>query len=163
MKVDTAYTTHLPVLMKVMDITNGPVLELGIGFYSTPVMHWKCYSAKRKMVSYESSEGWVKYFRHYCSDIHEINHIDDWTKLDVAGMWDVVFIDQDPAEARGLTAKMVAQNAKYVVLHDSDPKRDVYYKYSEVYPLYKYRFDFTEVRPHTTLLSNFVDLKDFTI
>ena len=48
--------SHLPVLIKMVLMTDGPILELGTGFFSTPVLHWLCAEKKRKLVSYDSSE-----------------------------------------------------------------------------------------------------------
>jgi len=58
--------------------------------------------------------------------------------------------------------KRVANNADYVVVHDTDEKNDWYYKYSEYFPLFKYRWD-SKIYPRTTVLSNFKDLKNLDL
>ena len=163
MRISKTYGTHLPVLIKLLGITDGPILELGIGLYSTTYLHWTCFSKKRKIVSYENQAGWIYYFEKYRSDFHQINFIENWDELEVKDFWDIILIDHGPDIRRGIDAGRFANNAKYIILHDSEPKNDYRYRYSEIYPLFKYRFDFNEVIPHTTVLSNFVDLTNFKI
>lgn len=161
--ISIRYGSHLPVLTKLVQKTKGPILELGIGLYSTPYLHYACLPTKRKLVSYENDEGWIRYFRDCRSDFHEINHIDDWDKLETDSFWDIIFVDHHPGPRRSLEAKRFANQANYIIIHDSEPQNDGNVKYSEIYPLFKYRFDYTTVLPHTTILSNFVNLKNFKI
>lgn len=163
MKISIRYGSHLPVLTKITRETKGPILELGIGLYSTPYLHYACLPTKRKLVSYENDEGWIRYFRDCRSDYHEVNHIDDWDKLEIDGFWDIIFVDHHPGFRRSIEAKKLANQANYIIIHDSEPQNDPNVKYSEIYPLFKYRFDYTACLPHTTILSNFVNLKNFKI
>lgn len=157
------YGSHLPVLTKVVNITKGPILELGIGLYSTPYLHYTCLPVARKLVSFESEAGWIRYFRDCRTNFHEVNLVEDWDKLEISGPWDVAFIDHAPDARRHIEAKRLVNRAKYIILHDSDPENDTLYKYSEIYSLFKYRFDYIECKPNTTILSNFIDLKDFKL
>ena len=163
MKVSIKYGSHLPVLMKIVQITNGPILELGIGLYSTPFLHYSCLSNQRKLVSFETDHGWARYFRDCKSDFHEVHTIDDWDTLDTSGSWDIVFIDHAPDSHRHIEAKRLAKSARYIILHDSDPENDTLYQYSTIYPLFKYRFDYTACKPYTTVVSNFIDLENFSV
>lgn len=161
--LDVNWGTHLPVLTKLMSITDGPVLEMGTGLYSTPFLHWACFPTKRKLVSYEGSERFFQRLVNCQNDYHDTILVPDWDKIDIERLWDVVLIDHEPTSRRRVDAKRVANYAKYVVLHDSDPRNEKHYHYSEVYPLYKYRFDYTDAVPNTTVLSNFMDLSNFKI
>ena len=163
MKISIQYGSHLPILTKIVGMTDGPILELGIGLYSTPYLHYACLPTKRKLVSYDSSEGWVRYFRDCRTDFHEVNFIDDWDKLPINNFYDVVFVDHAPDPRRSIEAGKMANFAKYVILHDSQPENDKAYNYPDIYPLFKYRYDYTAVIPHTTVLSNFIDLSNFKI
>ena len=165
MRINITWGSHLPILNKVLNETTGSVLELGTGLYSTPIMHWVCFPHKRKLVSYESNPTYAKMLNAYKDTFHEIHNIDekDWDNIDIEKEWDVAFIDHAPDVRRGIEAKRLANFAKYVVIHDSDTHNDPYYKYDEVYPLYKYRFDYRETVPNTTILSNFIDLTNFEL
>lgn len=150
--------SHIPVIIKILGITDGPVLELGTGFNSTPVFHWLCNETKRKLVSYESNPKYWEVARNYIADFHEVHLIDDWDNLDVSQYWDVVFIDHAPGPRRVTEMVRLANNANYVIVHDSEPRSDWHYHYSGGFPNYKYRWDYTIAYPHTSVLSNVKDL-----
>ena len=163
MRISKAWSTHLPVLIKVMKETNGDVLELGTGLYSTPYLHWECYLTKRKIVSYDNNPNISKYMIQYRDSFHEVHEIEDWDKIEIEKHWDVVLVDHAPGVRRSMEVRRLANFAKYLVLHDSEPRNDPHYKYNEIYSLFKYRFDFKDAVPNTTILSNFVDLTNFQI
>ena len=74
--------------------------------------------------------------------------------------WDVVLIDQTPDLSRKETAKKLANKANYIIVHDSNPEHERIYRYSEIYPLFKYKRVWDKDDRHATVLSNFVDLED---
>ena len=65
MRINITWGSHLPILIKLVGETTGDILELGIGLYSTPFLHWSCFPNKRKLVSYESAEGYIKLLKPY--------------------------------------------------------------------------------------------------
>uniref|UniRef100_A0A6H1ZSI1 Methyltransferase n=1 Tax=viral metagenome TaxID=1070528 RepID=A0A6H1ZSI1_9ZZZZ len=155
--------SHLPVLIKLVLMTEGPILELGTGFFSTPVLHWLCAEKKRTLVSYESSAKYIEVAKNYLADFHEIHLVEDWAKIDISQHWNIVLIDHGPGPQRKVEFARVANNADYVVVHDSEPNNDKYYKYSEVAPLYKYRYDYDKLYPNTSVFSNFKNLSNLDI
>jgi hypothetical protein len=166
MNVSIRYSSHLPVLMEVMKRTTGDVLELGPGVFSTPILHWICQVRKRNLLTVESDPKWA-YFcrRHYKTHYHKHLQVDNWdlAKDAINKQWDVVLVDHSPSERRVEEIKILANLAKYIVIHDSNEEKDKEYHYSTIYPLFKYRYNFLEVEPNTTVLSNFVNLDDFSI
>ena len=48
--------THLPLLTRAFDESEGPVLEMGTGYFSTLYLDWLCSAFGRKLVSYESGD-----------------------------------------------------------------------------------------------------------
>jgi hypothetical protein len=160
--------SHLPILMKIMAITDGPVLELGMGLFSTPFLHWACYDAQRKLVSCENKKGFIDMFvfndpREVGNNYkyHEVIFVEnsDWDKVDLSEHWSVVLIDHNPGPRRREEMKRLANNADYIVVHDTDEKNNWYYKYAEYFPLFKYQYN-TSIYPRTTVLSNFKDLSN---
>jgi hypothetical protein len=149
--------------MNLVNRTEGDILELGSGIFSTPYLHWACYANKRKLVTYDNSPEYIGLMQQYANDYHQVISLDDFADADIEKFWSIAFVDHDPAFRRGVEAGRLANYAQFVVLHDSDPRNDASYNYPEIYPLYKYRWDFTEVRPNTTILSNFVNLEDFKL
>ena len=158
-----AWGSHLPVLIKLVGITDGAILELGGGLYSTPYLHWACFPTKRKIVSYDSDPKYFGLMAQYKEVFHEVNLVTNWDEIDLNYPWDIAFIDH-VTERRGIDAARLANLVKYVVIHDSDPtKVNRIYGYDKIYPLFKYRFDYKETSPNTTVLSNFIDLSNFKI
>ena len=165
MKVSGKYGTHLAALIKAMEKSDGDVLEMGMGLFSTPYLHCKCMLTNRKLVSYENYKSYAKFFIHYGYENanHEINIIEDYEKAPIEKPWDVVLIDQTPDSSRSISARRLANLAKYIVIHDSNdhPRNERIYHYSTIYPLFKYKTIWDKDANHATVLSNFVDLTDF--
>ena len=152
------WSTHMPMLIKTIQLTHGPVLELGAGVFSTPLIHWLCAESRRYVVTYESDPQFFGFSRQFRSKSHKIKFIEDWTELNEPRMWSVVFIDH-VTEHRARAALQFKDNAMFVILHDSEPERENTYHYSTVYPHYKYRYDWTFNYIWTTVVSNFDDLQ----
>jgi len=163
MNVSGRYGTHLPCLIKAMEKTTGDVLELGMGVFSTPYLHYQCILSNRHLVSYENCQPWTDFFLKYrypCAN-HEIIVVEKYADAKIDKPWDVVLIDQTPDSSRAEEVKRLANLAKYIVIHDSNEKYDNIYHYSTIYPLFKYRTDWIQDSNHATVLSNLVDLTDF--
>lgn len=156
MKRIQRYGTHIPVLIKIMEKTHGPVLELGSGFSSTPFLYWLCQDQNRLFVSFDNDKDWIQKVG------YPIECITDWDKTKIDDThWSVVLMDHRPAERRIIDIERLKDKADFIILHDSEPELDKFYLYRRVYPLFKYRFDYTKFLPHTTVLSNFFNPKKF--
>ena len=160
-KYEPGWGSHIPVLVKVFEISQGPILELGTGVFSTPILHTLCLSKDRQLVSYENDPYYFERHGDFRTDKHQIILVSNWDDIKIENtFWNVALIDHKPEERRKTEVKRLANNTKYIILHDSESRNEKLYKYSEIYPLFKYRFDYTACYPHTTVLSNFVDLSD---
>jgi len=156
--------SHIPLLIKVLNVSDGPVLELGTGFNSTSVIHWLCNETKRRIESYESSKMFYLAARNYRNDFHGVHYVEElggWDNIDFESEhWGVVFIDHSPGPRRNVEMGRVANNADYVVVHDTEPKSDWHYHYSNHFDKYKYRHDYKKAYPYTSVFSNFKDLSN---
>ncbi len=163
MMVSLNYGSNLPCLIKAMEKTTGDVLELGMGVFSTPFLHYQCILQNRKLVSYENYQEWLNFFLkyHYNCPNHEIHFVEKYADANIDKLWDIVLIDQTPDESRLEEIKRLAYKAKYIIVHDTSPNQDNHYHFSTIYPLFKYKIDWDREKNHCTVLSNFVDLKDF--
>jgi len=161
MKVSARYGTHLPCLIKAMENTSGDVLELGMGVFSTPYLHYKCMLDNRKLVSYENFKNWMKFFikYEYENANHEIHFVEKYSDAPIEKPWDVVLVDQTPDSSRIEEVKRIADLAKYIIIHDSNDSYKTYH-YKEIYPLFKYIKVWDKDSNHATVLSNFVDLNN---
>lgn len=161
MKFNPHYCSHLPVLIKVLQITSGDVLELGTGVYSTPVIHWLCVPHQRHIYSFDNEPSYWNMTEKFRDEYHKIEVVDDWDKIEIERPWNVVLVDHSPGIRRKVEIARLANYAEYMIVHDTDWRSEPAYQYKEIYPLFKYRYDYNFRKPHTSILSNFVDLKDF--
>jgi hypothetical protein len=150
--------SHLPVLIKIVNMTKGPVLELGMGMYSTPFLHWACYP-DRELVSYENSWECYKINKQYNEGKHKVYFIMNWDEAKIETRWEVVLVDHSPSRRRIKDIFRLKDLADYIVVHDTQ-RSFRFCDYNQIYPLFKYRYDFKSVIPYTTVLSNLKDLKD---
>lgn len=160
MNVSINYGTHLGILISAIEKTTGPILELGMGVFSTPYLHYASVLNNRKVVSYENFEAWAKFFMPYKTDTHEIIVIKDWPEAKIEMPWDVALVDHTPGNRRKEEIKRLANYAKYIVVHDSNGRYEKEYGYSEIYPLFKFRRNWENDRNQACVLSNFADPKD---
>lgn len=165
--------SHMPVLAKVMEFTDGAVLELGTGVWSTALLDMMCRETKRKLISYDNDPAWHTPNQKWQSDFHDVRLVEDWTekvdgkevwhsgfeKADIDNtFWSVAFMDHKPAKRRKVDAHRLANKAIFVILHDSEEESDKFFKYSWIYKHFKYQYQYTKCRPNTVVLSNFIDL-----
>jgi hypothetical protein len=142
-----------------MGLTSGPVLEMGVGVCSTIILHYLCMEKGRSLVSYENNEKYTRGLMQFNSGFHEVKIVSDWDEADILKPWSVAFIDHAPVDRRKVDAGRLANYAEYIICHDSERRHEHIYKYSEIYPLFKYRANYKNLMPHTVVLSNFHDLK----
>lgn len=146
--------------MKAVAETEGPILELGCGLYSTNPLHWACWLSKRKLVTYENNPQFYDFLKKYETDFHEVHCITDWDKIDISSPWSVAFVDHEPGLRRGVELARL-QHAEYVVAHDTEGRNDRKYGFSKSTHLFKYQFEYLHAFPHTSVYSNRHDVTDF--
>jgi hypothetical protein len=157
--------SHLPVLIKIVQMTTGPILELGCGIYSTTFLHWICFPTKRRLVTYENNKNYFDFLKSYeDSSFHEVNTIpvNGWDSIDISEPWSIAFIDHSPDKRRGMEAKRL-RHADYVVAHDTNNTHLKKQGYDKALGYFKYKWKFAEVYPNTSLWSNKHDISDFTL
>ena len=147
--------SHLPVLIRLMEMTEGDVLELGTGLYSTPFLHYACLIQGRKLVSYENTPEYFTTYKDYNCPWHQVIFVKDWKDAGIRRKWGLAFIDNAPEESRKDLALKIANWARVIALHDGDPKVDKFTHYSEIIPLFRKNFNYTGQSPNTLVLSNF--------
>lgn len=159
-KADPSWATHIPVLLKALELTDGPVLELGMGMMSTPLLHIMCEAQNRSLISYDNDGRFIEMFSRFVAPWHVISLIEDWSTLNLYQPWTVALVDQKPAVARKDAIKQLT-HVDYVVVHDTQERADEFYGFEEIYPLFKYRYDYTKFSNQTTVLSNKHDVQNF--
>jgi len=158
------FGTHLPLLMKAMSVSNGNVLELGMGLSSTPYLHWMCFDQDRKLVSFENDKAFYEMLRPYNdTKFHKVRYIDDWEKLDIHHQrWSVVLIDTNPKSSRREFATKLKDTADFVILHDTEESHEKFYRYRDpvvgCFKDYKFIYTYKKTSPNTSILSNVFDV-----
>lgn len=151
--------THLPLLVRMFEKTEGDVLEMGTGYFSTLVLRWLCEMSGRTLYSMESKKMWYDRAMKKSKPFHKVIFCENWDKAKIEREWGLVFIDHGPNSRRHIDVARLAKYAQVIVMHDTEPEADRGYKYSKVFPLFKYKFDFKKYKPWTSAVSNFVDVK----
>lgn len=119
MAVATQWQSHLPALLACIAVADGPVLELGVGHFSTPHLHALCGALKRLLVSVESDGEWrAEFITKYGNGF---NHAFRSEVLDTGSVrWGVAFIDHSPGGAnRAAAFKALIDVSEFVVVHDA--------------------------------------------
>jgi hypothetical protein len=145
--------SFLPVLDWVIRRTDGPILELGVGFCSSPYLHWMCYPQKRRLVSYEGHPDFFEFANSWQDTFHEVHCSADWDAADLSQSWSIAFVDHSPGERRAIeTARLT--HADFVVIHDSEGRSEKNYHLSTVEHLFRYRWKWLGAYPQTSVWSN---------
>jgi hypothetical protein len=148
------YTTHMPMLIKCVQATDGGVLELGSGLSSTPLLHWLCQEKARQLWTFEEEEDYYKFARKFQSKNHRIRLI-DFKDFNVKGHWSVALVDQSTKQ-RTPSILYLKDKVDYIVIHDTEGKE--VYGYDEVWKHFKYVYHWKGCTPWTSVVSNFKDL-----
>lgn len=149
--------THNLNLIKAVGATDGDVCEMGVGFSSTPLLHW--ITLGRKFISYESDKDYHHFAKKFISDNHKVRHTKNFNDVEYDRHWSVVFIDHSPKRPRTRGDDAVKfTNVDLMVLHDTEPESVENYGYQQVFDKYKYRYDWKLCKPHCTILSNTIDV-----
>lgn len=151
-----SYATHLPLLTACVAATQGPVLELGCGLYSTPVLHALCLN--RPLTSLEYDAEWLKRFEQFRSARHTVTLTEDFAAAIDANLtprWSVALIDQQPAATRVPSIVRLRRRVDLFVIHDSHHRL---YGYEPTLTQFKYRVEWQRYQPWTTVVSDTMNL-----
>lgn len=146
------WATHIPVLVRCLEYTSGPILEFGIGVFSTPVISSFAW-AGRYARSYEADQGWFNLIRSLgLSDAvnHEIIKVGYYPEVTVHDLrWSVCFIDNSSAD-RAENLRITRPYGDLFIVHDTDQNS---FACKELLGSFKYRWD-SDALPQTTVVSD---------
>ncbi len=153
------YSTHNALLVDTLFKSKGLVIECGGGIFSTPILHWLCKMLDRELITYEQEPNYYAFERQFQSRQHRIRFVDDWDNISIPKHVGMVFIDHHPPERRMIETLRFKDVADYIVIHDTE-RVDRKYNRSEVFEQFKYRYDWKECKPWTSVVSNKKDLSN---
>ncbi len=89
---DPEYGTHIIPLTTAVLNTTGPIIEFGMGEYSTPLLHMISSTQQRLLISADTSKDWINNYSNMGSKYHHIFYCkvydDDWEKNTNEAVWD---------------------------------------------------------------------------
>ncbi len=149
------YATGMPLLAGLVhNIPDGPILEMGCGYYSTYILHEMCRVTKRTLITLDEKKEYLEKFQSVLeNDFHSFHHVEDWASFSLIDelQWGIVLIDHAPGERRKEDIKRLKDKADFIVVHDTETAS---YRYEPILKTFKHRFDWKLVRPWTTVVSN---------
>ena len=147
------------MLIKAVLASEGDVVEVGGGLFSTPLLHWLCHSLNRKLITYENDERFCEFAKEFEDSMHEVIVIKDWDDMDFKTHRGVVLIDHHPEPRRYVDVLNFKDSADYIVMHDTE--RPDKYGYDKVWEHFKYAKHWKDSKPWTSVVSNLKDLSKF--
>ena len=140
---------QIPLVCCVQACTE-PVLELGCGWYSTPLLHALCQG--RRLISVDSDRDWMDQFSCLTSKSHSlICSTPEGDCVLPPAFWGVVLVDNRPHTRRVVDIQKFRRTARWLVCHDTE---DPVYGYGPVLDTFTYRCDFTLFSPWTSVVSD---------
>jgi len=151
------YGTHQRYLIEAVRLTEGPVLELGSGDGSTPILHSLVAASSqipgRLLITVDNNDEWLERYTGMTSERHRFARRDDPAKfLDESSntQMGVVFVDHAPGNTRADAVEKARKVADYVVVHDTE---DNGYEIWDTLQSFKYVRHFRYMRPWTSVVS----------
>ncbi len=117
------WASYMPALLVMLAHTKGPVLEVGVGHYSTPVLHAICQAECRPLVSLEADPEWAKLFGRYSDGENGMHRIvtgeyDEMIPHFAKEKWAIAFLDHSPGPRRARDMMLLADTVDYFIVHD---------------------------------------------
>lgn len=148
-----ASETHLPALVRAVMKLGGPVLELGGGWHSSPILH----ALDIDVLTLEEDAEWVDPLREACGGnfIHAPDYVAAMRSALPVKPWKIIFIDchgQYRLEATRLFSRF-----PLLVVHDTNLNEWIQWEV-DVFPQFVSVKHWTQRHPWTSYLSNILDV-----
>lgn len=144
------YSTHVPALALAVYTYGTRVLEIGCGWYSTPLLH----TMSSEVITLENNPDWAEKFKAIAGD--KLRVVSDIVAAANSGTpcdWDVVFIDCEPVADRAPILEMFLDKHCCIVAHDTEAE-----PYPDLLKKVKFQRHFDFLTPRTSFLSNVLDV-----
>jgi len=126
------YGTHQRLLTRYLMRTTGPILELGCGNYSTPIIHEIAEAQARRVDTFDNNADWISKFVQLTSSLHGFHCVESWDEFCPQHHYGLALIDHAPAARRILEIRRLLDWVGIFVIHDTE---DQHYGYHRVFPL----------------------------
>lgn len=156
------HATHLEALAWAAARTGtGPILELGVGWYSTPVLHGIAQAQDRELISVEANEAyrrwasdrWATLFHRIVAPGPDGLHPEVDLEELIRYRAPLVFVDHGIGWRRQESVKRYRGVASLIVVHDTEPAaRSQYPGLAEELASFPWRREFGRLEPATTVV-----------
>jgi len=157
------YASHIPILAAVASRCAGRILEIGAGWYSTPMLHGIAAARGFEITTVETHQFYYYLLADLISEFHEIVMVSksaDYfiSDSDIFGM---AFIDNDDCPRSDFILKL-KDKCPFIIAHDTQNLAPNY-GFNNLDGVFKYRVDFKfkylqidseSVLPWTTVFSD---------
>lgn len=144
------WSTHIPALALAVSKYGKRVLEIGAGWYSTPLLH----TLSDSVVTLETDQAWAsKFYSISKESLHVVPDMLSAAEMFSVFPWDVVFVDCDPVSQRAGCVKLFLDKPCCVVAHDTEADN-----YRSLLKSVKFLRHFDFIMPRTSHLSNVIDV-----
>ena len=150
------FATHLQVVQACLEHTDGAVLEMGSGWFSTPML--SAYATDRLVRTVEADPHWflrvsqLGVCQPLTSHRHQFVFVTNYDAAPIFDhFWDVVLLDHEPPARRGIDAIRLRTKCRLMIGHDSQHPD---YGYEEAFGQFRYRFTDSRRIPWTTVVSD---------
>jgi hypothetical protein len=169
--LDYGYGSGLIPLLVAALSTYGDILELGMGTFSTGMLHKVALNLNRTVVSVDSNPDWFQQMLKFQNEeLHKlflVRSSEEMHKLGTDKLWGMVFVDHIYGGERHIDIKTFANKAHIVVAHDAEKHFEDMYKYeaNKIRDNFKYVCKYSLFKNKeqtqyisTYIMSNYVDL-----
>lgn len=161
--------SHQRALLAACLRTRGPILELGVGWYSTPLLHEIGCALRREVITVDNNPQWLNEFMPLACEWHSLHLVGWWGelgRLPLPKNLSVVFVDNgQPAEREYAVRSLLSTDLGEVfVMHDTEEGFAYGYdrllgknRYSadiDDFGLFKYQWTDYSQKAWTTIASN---------
>lgn len=159
------FNSHRELLYLTLKNTTGRVIEVGMGFGSSPLISWECYEQHRHFEAFETNKDWWEKVSMkasgdttgttWCKDY--VTAIDEYLKPD--SHLGVMFIDCAPASERKLLIEKYRDYPEVMITHDTEQGSVYVYDMEDNLNQFKYRLNYEPIgNPHSCVVSNKIDV-----
>ena len=165
--------------------TSGPVLELGCGAYSTPLLHVICGKQARQLHTVDHNLRWLLSFSTLQTNWHTFEHLPSpwfnhylieayyrllpirrrmidrlWDQVGNRDAWGLVFIDHLPVARRKKDIERLRASTAVFVVHNTDRIGNSLFGFWPYFNTFRYLYQYP-VTPATVVCSDSVNVRSF--
>lgn len=153
--------SHQRCLVAAAMRTQGLMVELGVGWYSTPILHEIATAQQRRLITFDNNNDWLSQFRGLSNEWHQLHLLGWWGDMPLEERYGMVFVDQGQPIEREYSIRRMIDRTDVFVMHDTE--EGFAYGYERTLPMFKYVYTDKSQIAWTSIASNTVDVTDWVI